>query len=60
MYAGVALYLFAHVAFRWRNVRSVNVQRVVAAIVVLLLIWPASELPALVGARAPHRRDRAR
>jgi len=47
MYGGVALYLFAHVAFRWRNVHSVNVQRVIAAVVVLLLIWPASDLPAL-------------
>jgi len=47
MYAGVSLYLFAHVAFRWRNVHSVNVQRVVAGFVVLLLIWPASDLPAL-------------
>ncbi len=47
MYAGVALYLLAHVAFRYRNVHSVNVQRVVVAVLVVALIWPASNLPAL-------------
>jgi low temperature requirement protein LtrA len=47
MYGGLAVYLFAHVAFRWRNVHSINVQRIVVGVVILLLIWPASDLPAL-------------
>ena len=47
MFGGVSLYLFAHVAFRWRNVHSINLQRVIVGVVVLLLIWPSSTLPAL-------------
>ena len=31
LFGGVALYLLAHVAFRWRNVHSLNRQRLVAA-----------------------------
>ena len=44
---GVALYLIAHVAFRWRNVHSVNKQRVVAAVVLLACIPVAREVAAL-------------
>jgi low temperature requirement protein LtrA len=45
---GLALYLIGHVAFRLRNVRTWNVQRVVAAVLLLALIpildgSPASE-----------------
>ena len=29
---GLAIYLLAHVAFRWRNVHSINKQRLVLAI----------------------------
>jgi low temperature requirement protein LtrA len=47
MYGGVALYLLAHVAFRYRNVHSINVQRVVAAVVVVALIPLAAQLAAL-------------
>ncbi len=45
---GVALYLLAHVAFRWRNVHRLSVQRLVCAAVLLALIPLAMEVPALV------------
>ena len=48
MLGGVALYLLAHVAFRWRNVHRFSVQRVVCALALLALIPLAVELPALV------------
>jgi low temperature requirement protein LtrA len=47
MYGGVALYLLAHVAFRFRNVRTINVQRVAAAVVVAAVLPAAAQLPAL-------------
>jgi low temperature requirement protein LtrA len=47
MYGGVSLYLLSHVAFRYRNVHSVNVQRVVIAVVLIALIPLAAQLPAL-------------
>jgi low temperature requirement protein LtrA len=48
MLGGTALYLLAHVAFRLRNVRTLNVQRLVCAGVVVALVPAAVELPALV------------
>jgi low temperature requirement protein LtrA len=44
---GTALYLLAHVAFRWRNVHRFSPQRLLCAIVLLALIPAAVELPAL-------------
>jgi low temperature requirement protein LtrA len=44
---GLALYLLAHVAFRWRNVHRFSVQRVVTAVVLVALIPLAVEVPAL-------------
>ena len=44
---GTALYLLAHVAFRWRNVHRFSVQRLVCAVVLLALIPLAVEVPAL-------------
>jgi low temperature requirement protein LtrA len=44
---GTALYLLAHVAFRLRNVRTLNKQRLVTALLLLALIPAAVELPAL-------------
>jgi low temperature requirement protein LtrA len=44
---GAALYLLAHVAFRWRNIHTLNRQRLVMAIVLPLLIPLAVEVPAL-------------
>ena len=48
LFGGLALYLLAHIAFRIRNVHSLNVQRLVAAIVLLALIPAGALLPALV------------
>ena len=45
---GTALYLLAHVAFRWRNVHRFSTQRLVCAAVLLALIAAAVEIPALV------------
>jgi len=45
---GVALYLLGHVAFRLRNIGTLNKQRVVVAGVAALLIFPATESDALV------------
>jgi low temperature requirement protein LtrA len=47
MLGGVAIYLLAHVAFRWRNVHRFSVQRVVCALAMLALVPLALELPAL-------------
>jgi low temperature requirement protein LtrA len=44
---GVALYLLAHVAFRLRNLRTLNKQRLVSALLLLALLPAAVELPAL-------------
>ena len=44
---GVALYLLSHVAFRLRNVRTLNKQRLLVAAVLLALIPAAVTLPAL-------------
>lgn len=47
---GTAIYLVGHVAFRWRNVHTLSRQRLVCAVLVLLLIPAALELPALATA----------
>jgi low temperature requirement protein LtrA len=47
MYGGVALYLLAHIAFRLRNVHSVNWQRLVTVGVIVALLPVAWQLPAL-------------
>jgi len=44
---GLALYLLAHVAFRLRNVGSVNVPRIVTALVCLALIPVATNVAGL-------------
>jgi low temperature requirement protein LtrA len=44
---GTALYLLAHVAFRWRNVHRYSSQRMIAAAACLALIPAAVALPAL-------------
>lgn len=44
---GIALYLLAHVAFRLRNLRTLNKQRLVSALLLLALLPAAVELPAL-------------
>ena len=49
---GLALYLLAHIAFRLRNVRSLNRQRLVAAIVCVALVPLATEVEALASLAA--------
>jgi low temperature requirement protein LtrA len=44
---GVAIYLLAHVAFRWRNVHTLNTRRLGLAVLLLALVPAAVELPAL-------------
>ena len=47
MLGGLAIYLLAHVAFRWRNVHRFSAQRVVTAVVLCALIPVAKEVDAL-------------
>jgi low temperature requirement protein LtrA len=44
---GLALYLLGHVSFRYRHVHTVNRQRLLLAIVLLILVPVATEIPAL-------------
>ncbi len=44
---GFCMYLLAHVAFRWRNVHSVNRRRLFLGIALIALIPAGVELPAL-------------
>jgi low temperature requirement protein LtrA len=44
---GLALYLLAHVAFRYRHIHTINRQRLLLAIVLLILVPVATEVPAL-------------
>ena len=47
---GSAIYLLAHVAFRWRNVHSLNRQRLACAVLFVAVIPVAVELPAIATA----------
>jgi low temperature requirement protein LtrA len=47
LFGGVSLYLLAHVGFRWRNVHTLNVHRIVVAVVLLALIPVMALVPAL-------------
>jgi len=47
---GVSLYLLGHVAFRLRNIGTLNKQRLVVAGLAALLIYPATQLDALATA----------
>jgi low temperature requirement protein LtrA len=49
---GTAVYLLSHVAFRWRNVHTVNRQRFALAIALLALVPLATEVDSLVAAIA--------
>lgn len=48
LFGGAALYLVAHVVLRLRNARTVNIQRLVVAVVLLALIPAGAEIDALV------------
>jgi DMSO/TMAO reductase YedYZ heme-binding membrane subunit len=41
------VYLLAHVAFRWRNIHRLSVQRLVTAALLVALVPLAVELPSL-------------
>jgi low temperature requirement protein LtrA len=47
MYGGVAIYLLAHVGFKYRNWRTVSIPRVVATGAIVVGVLPATRLPAL-------------
>jgi low temperature requirement protein LtrA len=47
MLGGSAIYLLAHVAFRLRNLRTLNKQRLACAVLLLALIPVADDIPAL-------------
>ncbi|HEX4099458.1 MAG TPA: low temperature requirement protein A [Pseudonocardiaceae bacterium] len=47
LYGGVALYLLAHVAFKWRMVRIVTMSRVVVAVILLAVVPLTSRLTPL-------------
>ena len=47
MLGGTAVYLLAHVAFRWRNVHRFSYQRLLCAVVLVALLPAAVEIPAL-------------
>jgi len=51
---GVAVYLLGLVAFRYRHVHSINRQRLGLAIVLLILVPVATEVPALVALAAAN------
>jgi len=48
LFGGMALYLLAHIAFRLRNMGTLNVQRLVVAVVMLALIPVGMSLPSLM------------
>jgi len=45
---GAALYMLAHVAFRWRNIHRFSTQRLVCAVALLALLPLVLEIPAAV------------
>ena len=47
LYGGVALFLFAHAAFKYRTWHHVTVRRLVVAVLLLVLMPAAMELPGL-------------
>ncbi|HEU4736470.1 MAG TPA: low temperature requirement protein A [Solirubrobacterales bacterium] len=53
LFGGVALYLLGHVSFRYRHIHTINRQRLLIAIVLLILVPVATEIPALLAACVP-------
>jgi low temperature requirement protein LtrA len=47
LYGGASVYLLAHVAFRWRNIHTLNRQRLAVAIALVPMIALAVAVPAL-------------
>jgi low temperature requirement protein LtrA len=52
LFGGTAVYLLAHVAFRWRNIHTLNRQRLVVAALVVAVIPLAVEIPSLASVAA--------
>jgi low temperature requirement protein LtrA len=52
LFGGIAIYLLAHVVLRLRNARTVNVERLVLALVLFALIAAAVEVDALISVLA--------
>jgi low temperature requirement protein LtrA len=48
LFGGMALYLVAHVAFRYRNLHTVNKQRLVTALLLVALLPFVTEIAALI------------
>jgi low temperature requirement protein LtrA len=48
LFGGTALYLLAHVAFRYRQIHTLNIRRLALAVLLVALIAIAGEVPALV------------
>jgi low temperature requirement protein LtrA len=51
---GVAIYLLGLVAFRYRHVQTINRQRLGIAVILLILVPVATEIPALVAVAIPN------
>ncbi len=51
---GVSMYLLGMVAFRYRHVHTINRQRLLLALVLLILVPVATEVPALVALIIPN------
>jgi low temperature requirement protein LtrA len=53
LFGGVAAYLLGHVAFRYRHIHSINRQRLLLALALLLLVPVATQMPALAALAIP-------
>ncbi len=47
LFGGTAVYLLAHVAFRWRNIHTLNRQRLACSVLLVALVPLGVELPSL-------------
>jgi hypothetical protein len=47
LYGGVVLYLLAHICFRLRNIHSLNKQRLVLVVLLVVLLPVVAHVPAL-------------
>ena len=56
---GTAMYLLAHVAFRYRHIHTLNTRRLALSVLLVAFIPVAVEIPALVDDQRARRRARA-
>jgi low temperature requirement protein LtrA len=52
LFGGLAVYLGAHIAFRWRNIRTINEARLITAAALVALLPVGLRVPALVSLAA--------